>query len=176
MLQTGGKRVVVKSCTHTARVRLLLDMFPDARFVFIHRNPYEVFSSTLHMRSHTDWENFFQVPQEGWDSTRETQTALLGERIFDRYLEDRHLIPPENLYEIAYTDLCGNEMAVTEDIWQKLRLGGWGQAKPVLQEYVDGIKGYQRNALNIDDRTKELVWRYWRNAFDAFGYPKEYPA
>jgi hypothetical protein len=176
MLQTGGKRVVVKSCTHTARIRLLLDMFPDARFVFIHRNPYEVFSSTLHMRSHTDWENFFQVPQEGWDTTRETQTALLGERIFDRYLEDRHLIPPENLYEIAYTDLCGNEMQVMEDIWTKLRLDGWGQAKPVLQEYTDGLKGYKRNALKIDDRTKDLVWRYWRNAFDAFGYPKEYPA
>src|SRR5688572_11631991 len=29
MLQTGGKQVVVKSCTHTARIRILLEMFPN---------------------------------------------------------------------------------------------------------------------------------------------------
>ena len=29
MLATGGKRVVVKSCPHSARIRMILDVFPD---------------------------------------------------------------------------------------------------------------------------------------------------
>ncbi len=44
-----GRPLVLKSPPHTARIRLLLELFPDARFVHIHRNPYVVFRSTRHM-------------------------------------------------------------------------------------------------------------------------------
>ena len=44
----NGRPLVLKSPPHTARIRLLLDLFPDARFVHIHRNPYVVFRSTKH--------------------------------------------------------------------------------------------------------------------------------
>lgn len=176
MLATGGKRVVVKSCTHTARIRLLLEMFPDARFVHIHRNPYEVFLSTLHMRSHTDWENFFHLPYENWDEERVRQTLLMGQRIFQRYLEDRSLIPPENLYEIAYADLVGQEMAVLEDLYQHLRLPGWQRTAPVIQQYVDGLAGYETNKLkSISRKEKRMVREYWGQAFEAFGYDEAYP-
>ncbi len=176
MLATGGKRVVVKSCTHTARIRLLLEMFPDARFLFIHRNPYEVYLSTLHMRSHTDWENFFHLPYDNWEEERARQTLITGQRIFERYVEDRHLIPEENLYEIAYADLVGQEMEVMADIYDRLRLPGWGTARPVLQGYVDGLAGYQRNKLKkISRKEKRQVYEHWRVAFDAFGYDADYP-
>jgi len=175
MLQTGGKRVVVKSCAHTARIRIILEMFPDARFIYIHRNPYEVYSSTLHMRSHTDWENFFHAPWDNWEQERERQTLLLGERIFDRYIQDRHLIPEENLVEIAYADLVGNEMKVVGEVWEKLGFGDWEGAEPILTEYVDGLKGYKTNKLHFDDKMKAKVYEAWRQCFDTFGYSKDYP-
>lgn len=37
-----AKPLLVKSPVHTARVRLLLKLFPRARFVFIHRHPLQV--------------------------------------------------------------------------------------------------------------------------------------
>lgn len=176
MVATGGKRVIVKSCTHTARIRIILEMFPDARFVFIHRNPYEVFLSTIHMRTHTDWENFFQLPYENWDDERIRQTLITGQRIFERYVEDRHLIPPENLYEIAYADLVGNEMAVLEDLYARLRIPGWESNRAALQTYVDGLQGYQTNKLKtISRKEKRMVYEHWRVAFDAFGYDESYP-
>ncbi|MCB9672884.1 MAG: sulfotransferase [Alphaproteobacteria bacterium] len=174
MLQTGGKRVVVKSCTHTARVRMLLEMFPNAKFVYISRHPYEVFASTLHMRSHTDWENFFQVPEENWEQQRENQTLLLGQRIFDRYAEDRHLIPEENLVELKYHELVGNEMEAMEGIWRKFDLDDWDGAERVLGEYVAGLSGYKRNKLKIKAKQKESVQQYWASAFEHGGYSPDY--
>jgi hypothetical protein len=35
-----GRLLVLKSPGHTCRIRVLLDMFPDAKFVHIHRDPY----------------------------------------------------------------------------------------------------------------------------------------
>jgi hypothetical protein len=174
MLQTGGKRVVVKSCTHTARIRLLLEMFPNAKFVHIHRHPYRVFASTLHMRSHTDWENFFQVPEEGWDDERVRQTLMLGKRIFDRVTEDRHLIPAGNLVEIAYDDLVKDELGTMRMLYERLGLPGWTEAEKAISAYVRGIGDYQVNKLKLTPKNKNLVWEQWRSSFDAYGYPKEY--
>jgi hypothetical protein len=174
MLQTGGKRVVVKSCTHTARIRILLEMFPDAKFVHIHRHPYEVFASTLHMRSHTDWENFFQVPDVDPELVRRTQTLALGQRLFERVIEDRHLIPEGNYLEIAYQDLVGHEAEAIERIYSQFQLPNWDKCKPVLDQYVSGLAGYKRNKLNLDQRSRDDVWEWWGAAFQAFGYDRDY--
>jgi len=173
MLQTGGKRVVVKSCTHTARIRMLLEMFPDAKFVHIHRNPYEVFASTMHMRSHTDWENFFHVPDADVQLLRRQQTLQLGQRVYERIAEDRHLVPDGNYIEIAYEDLCGNELEHIRRIYAQFGLPGWAEAEPVLQSYVAGLEGYQRNQLNLDPKLRDDIYHWWRPAFEAFGYDKD---
>lgn len=174
MLQTGGDRVVVKSCTHTARIRLLLEMFPDARFVYIHRHPYEVFASTLHMRSHTDWENFFQLPEGDWEQSRRQQTLIIGQRMFERYVADRHLIPEGQLIEIAYADLVGRELEHLENIYRTFELPDWERAEVVLRGYVEGLRGYKRNQLTLPERDRDAVYDHWRIAFEAFGYDRHH--
>ncbi len=176
MLATGNKRVVVKSCPHTARIRLLLELFPDARFIHIHRNPYEVFASTLHMRSKTDWENFFQRPPEEFITQRWEHTAAIGRRIYDRVIEDRALIPKENFVEIAYSDFVGNELPMLRDIYAQLRLPDWDRQEATLKPYLDSLRGYKRNKLTISEDLREFVYDRWRPVFDTYGYAKEYPA
>lgn len=173
MFQTGGKRVIVKSCAHMARIRLLLEMFPDARFVYVHRDPYEVFASMLHMRGHTDWENFLQVPQGDWDHQLQEETLHLGERLFDRYLQDRPLIPDDHLLEFRYDELVGHEIEHIERVFARFGLPGIQRARPVLEKYVSGLKGYRRNQLRITDEQKAAVKERWGFVFDAFGYEKD---
>ena len=174
MLAEEGKRVVVKSCTHSARIRILLEMFPDAKFIHIHRNPYEVFASTVHMRSHTDWENFFQVPYENVEEQRVEQTAIIGERIYRRLIEDRSLIPEKNFYEIAYDDFCGNELEKLREIYTQFELPDWDQYEASISDYLEEISGYQRNKLKINRKLKKTVYDRWKFVFDEFGYDQEY--
>jgi omega-hydroxy-beta-dihydromenaquinone-9 sulfotransferase len=42
-----GKPLVLKSPLHTGRIATLMKLHPDARFIHLARNPYEVFPSTL---------------------------------------------------------------------------------------------------------------------------------
>lgn len=39
------RRLLLKSPCHTGRIRLLLKLYPQAKFVFVHRNPLEIFIS-----------------------------------------------------------------------------------------------------------------------------------
>ena len=41
----NGKRMILKNPVNTAKIKLLLDMFPDAKFIHLYRNPYEVYLS-----------------------------------------------------------------------------------------------------------------------------------
>ncbi len=44
-----GKRVVLKNPFHSLRMKLLSEIFPNAKFIHIHRHPYKVVPSTINM-------------------------------------------------------------------------------------------------------------------------------
>ena len=94
--------LVLKSPPHTARIRLLLRLFPDSRFVHIHRNPYAVFGSTKHMIQAV--YPAFQLQKcatpDGDDRIISVYTEL-----YDAYFEDRSLVPEGRLCDVGYEDL-----------------------------------------------------------------------
>src|SRR5260370_40110256 len=49
------RRLILKSPPHSCRIKVLLQLFPEARFVHIVRNPYVVFPSTVHL-----WKALYQ--------------------------------------------------------------------------------------------------------------------
>jgi hypothetical protein len=176
MLATGGKRVIVKSCPHSARIRMILELFPEAKFIHIHRHPARAFRSMVHMRKTVDWENFFQVPAPEFLEQRWDHTATIGGRLYTRLIEDRALIPEGNLVEIAYKDLIGNELPVLRELYKNLDIPDWGQFEKVITPYLDSIKGYKVNELSIEPELEEYVYDRWRNVYDTYGYDKEYRA
>src|SRR5437868_13825696 len=48
-LVNGGKKLLLKSPANTARVKEILSLYPDAKFIHIYRNPFDVFQSHLHL-------------------------------------------------------------------------------------------------------------------------------
>jgi hypothetical protein len=176
MLQTGGKRVVLKSCPHSARIRMLLDMFPDAKFIHIHRHPARSFRSMLHMRGKVDWENFMHAPQRAFIDERWEMQAELSNRLYTRIIEDRELIPKENLVEVAYRDLVGNERDFLRDTYAKLEIPEWDRFDAVLKPYLDSIQGYKVNKLEIDTKLEDFVYDRLRLVYDTYGYEKRYTA
>ena len=46
----NGKRLLIKNPANTARITTLLELFPEANFIHIYRNPYKVYLSTMKMR------------------------------------------------------------------------------------------------------------------------------
>ena len=67
-------------------MRLLLKLFPDAKFIFIHRNPYEVFLSGAHMASTTYGWMFLQQPS---DEDMQEYILSQGSILHDEYFRCR---------------------------------------------------------------------------------------
>src|SRR5262249_32691420 len=84
-----GRPLLLKSPGHTCRIRMLLELFPEAKFVHIYRNPYVVFQSTRHM---------YQKAWPWWCLQRPDKTSSDDriirqyKEVFELYFEQRSLI------------------------------------------------------------------------------------
>ena len=173
----NDRPIVLKSPPHTARVALLREMFPDARFVHIRRDPYDVFRSTRHMvattmrywrlqrpASHADAD-----PDAGEDD--DTRILRIYREMYDAYFDQRPEIPTGHLCEVAYEDLVRDPTGQVASLYDALGLPGFDSVRPRLDAYLGSISGYRKNAateLSGPDRAR--VAREWRRCFEAWGY------
>jgi hypothetical protein len=93
------RSLLLKSPPHTARIRHLLELFPDAKFVHIRRDPYRVIQSSLHT---------FRV-LHGWHSLQgpaledlETWTLQLYTQMHRAFFAQVQSIPAGHFHEIAF--------------------------------------------------------------------------
>ncbi len=164
---TGGTQFLSKNPPHTARVKEILEMFPDAKFIYLVRNPYTVFESTRSFFTNTI------APlklQEFSDADIEKNILESYEKLYKKYEEDKHLIPEGNLVEVKFEDFEADALAMTEKIYEQLQLPGWEEARPAIEQYVGSKKGYKKNKYQYDARTVELVEKHWKFALEQWAY------
>ncbi len=164
------RTLLIKSPPHTARIRTILEMFPDARFVHIHRHPYRVFQSQQHFFDTAGWYTYLQKPDI--DAIDEG-ILRRHEVMYDAYFEDLPLIAKERIIDIRFDDLEANSVDEIGKIYEHLALDGFASFKPKLREYVDSLKGYQKNKFaDLDPATKAVVAERWKRSFDHGNYVK----
>jgi hypothetical protein len=142
-------------------------MFPNARFLYLKRNPYTVFESTRSFFTNTIQPLRLQdiTPEE-----IEANAVEIFRRLYYKYEAEKQLIPPDNLAEIKFEDFEADPFGMTEMIYKKLDLPGFRESKENIQRYLDRKKGYRKNNYTCDDRTLEIVDKNWKMALDGWGY------
>ena len=165
---TDPRRLVIKSPAHTARVRTLLELFPDAKFIHLSRHPYELYSSTMMLwRSLNEVQGLQAVDDDAWVSDWVIDSLR---RMYDAYLEDRTLLADDQLIELRYEDLSQDPKAFVRDIYERLQLGDFAPIEAPLDAHLADVKSYRANRHALDDASRELVEREWGPYFAEFGY------
>jgi len=169
-LHADGRRLLLKNPVNTARVPLLLELYPDARFVFIHRSPYEVFPSTMNL--HRKILGLTAL-QSVTDDDIESNVLEIYGHVMRQYLVDREQIPAGRLIEVAYADLDDAPEQTVASIYSSLDLDGHEQAAPLIEAYVRSQSGYRKNSFGaLSDRAVELIEQHWGFTFDEWSYER----
>ena len=140
-LRHGPRTLVLKSPAHTAKVSTLLEIFPQARFVHIRRNPYDVFASTLKanqvMRAHSD-----NLQSDIVDLAEPILNSYA--KLNDAYLEERRAIPGGHLHEVRFEDLERDPVKEIERTYQALGLPDFAVCRSQLEAYCGQLKTYEK--------------------------------
>lgn len=169
-IHAGGRRLVLKNPVNTARVRLLLELFPDAKFIHAYRSPYAVFASTGHMQGQLLPITTLQSLPRG---DRSDAILELYAEMMRRYFEDRALIPPGNLVEVRFEDVERDPVGEVRRLYDVLGLPGYAAMEPRLKAYVSSLRTYQKNALEISAADRRSVDERWGFAIAELGYGVE---
>jgi hypothetical protein len=161
-----GKRIILKSPPHTGRIRTLLERFPDAKFVHIHRNPYSIFPSTVNLWKRLSKDEGLQRPKNGFnDYVFDSLNTM-----YETFDEDVKLLKPEQFCDIAYNTLAASPVETLEKIYGQLQLGGFEDVRPVVTDYAASQKSYKKNKFSMEAELKAEIAVRWKRYFERFGY------
>jgi hypothetical protein len=162
------KKLLLKNPHNTGRVKELLELFPDAKFIFIHRDPYTVFRSTKKLYMQMIGSQFLQFL-----SQKEIEKLIVDNNasILKKYLAERELIPVGNLVEIRFDQLESAPLETVKSIYDQLGIAGFEEAKPAISAYLDSVKGYKKNKFKpLRNSLKDRIDTEWKPWFETFGY------
>ena len=158
-----------KNPPHTGKVKTLVEMYPNAKFIYLMRNPYTVFESSRSFFTNTIAPlELHSIPLE------EMEQNILRNymELYKAYQEQKQFIPEGNLFEVRFEDIEKDALGITERIYRELNIPGWETARPAIEQYVAGKKGYKKNKYQYDPRTVQLVNEAWGTVLDEWGYER----
>ncbi len=163
-----ARRLVMKSPPHTARVPVLLELFPNAKFVHLVRDPVTLFASTLNLWMSLGKKHGFQTPVQS--EALEAKVFREFRTIHESYEAAKASIPAGNLIEVRYeefvTDLVGN----MQKIYEGLKLEGFEDVRPKLEEYAARNKSYETNKYQITGEQRAKIAAHWGDIIAQQGY------
>jgi len=173
LINTKGKRLIVKNPVNTARIKFLLKLYPDAKFLYIYRNPITVFLST---------QRFFKnllptlILQDTNDEFVEKMIFDVYKKLINDYLEQKSLIPEGNLLELKYEDFEKDPVEESKNIYNKLLNEDFDKVKDNFSKYFESTKGYNKNKYEIDLSTVNKIKEKLGTFMDMYDYdiPEEF--
>ncbi len=168
----ANRPIVLKSPSHTYRVPLLLEMFPHAKFVYIHRDPYAVYNSSVHLRQAIFNDNALGEPNF---NGLEEDALFTYERCIQRYEATKPLIPAGQLHELRFADLEADPVAEMRQVYERLQLPGWERVEPAIRRQMPEHTQYRKNRFAMDAATMRRVYGRLKFAFELYGYDSGFP-
>ena len=168
-LKHGGRPLVMKTPASAARLKLLTKLFPDARYIYLSRNPLKVFPSTVKL-----WRALYSVQglhnPPYLDRWLDDYVLDMFARLTEDYEEDRHLIPPDRLIELRYEDLIKDPIAILRDIYARLDIGDFAAAEEPMLAYLNTQKEHRVSEYEMPPKLKRKIVERLAPYIDRFGY------
>jgi hypothetical protein len=167
VFNTGGTRYIGKNPCHLTRIGLIKEMFPTAKFIFIHRHPYKVIESLYHFILSVFPGVQLQDVPPGFSRVN---VFNLYKKSMDAYFCDRDKIPASDLIELKMDDFVEDIPRHLNDIYAKFGLGDFSKVSSRFNHYLDQNTAPERLPNPPAQETIGLVDQYASGIMQKLGY------
>lgn len=161
--------LILKSPGHTARIRILLDLFPDARFIHIRRNPFDVFRSTQGLYQKGIPRGYLQEAP----GPEQINAGIIRRyaETYQAFFEQSKLVPEGQITEICFENLEKDMLNQVKQIYAALAIPGFEAARPALERYIASLQGYKKNRhAALPEVLRKQIIAAWEPCFEAWNY------
>ncbi|MDX9905650.1 MAG: sulfotransferase [Bacteroidales bacterium] len=163
-----GKRLLLKNPFHSLRIPFIREVFPNAKFIHLHRHPYEVVASSLSL-----WKVVARDNQlKGKPVFPGTEAVAEGLKKFYSVIErDLAGLPENNYFEISYESLVKDPILELNRLYVRLGMDFSDAARQNMAARLQKVSNFRKNTYTFDDSQKELVYRVLSKEFEQYHYP-----
>jgi len=167
----SGKPIVSKNPFNSLRIRELNKLFPEARFIHIYRNPFDVIPSTIHM---------WNIIQQQNSLNRQGRKPELDEvvTVFDRVLSairnDKESLPEKRFYEMPFEDLESDPVKEITKLYKAFNLNYNDEFEKKMISFLSDLQGFQKNIFHLTTAEKTRIYSRLRHHMEHFGYNQNF--
>ena len=170
---SGGDRTFLnKNALFALRVRSVYERFPDARFIYLVRHPYDALPSFLHM-FHEKWH--VHSPEIGTNSPQARALARMAVDYYTYALDCRTLIPSDQFAVVRYEDLVADPRSAVEDLYARLDLPISDAFRARLIEATRDQRAFvSEHEYDLEQfgLTRETIYAALKDVFEEFGFER----
>ena len=170
----GGERWVLKSPQHLEQIPALLQVFPDATFVFTHRDPVSVIASNATMIAYTarfSAETVDPVKIGHYWADRIEEMLRAGMR-------DHALLPSDRTIDVAFDQFMADDLAMVERIYAVADQPFTDDARAAMEAFIAAHPRGRHGSVRYDlagdfDLDAAMLRNRLRDYTDEFGVTLE---
>lgn len=140
-----GKTLVFKSPSNTARIQELLEIYPDAKFIHIVRNPTDVIPSTINLYRKLLPEFSLQNEQ---DVELTTYVFNFYQQVMHKYMETKGNLASDQLFELKYEEFVQHPIKTMQEAFSQLELANSMEG---LEDFFNSRKQFTKNQFQVDE-------------------------
>ena len=169
-LDQNTEQLLIKNPVYTARPAHLYEMYPNAKFIHIHRHPYKIFVS---MRNYYQ-KLFPQLALQNYDHVNIDEVIFKTYRQMMINLKTQTQDLPSNRYaEIGFEQFQSDPMGELSRVYAQLNLGDFEADQPAFTAYLESIKSYKKNEFTLPAELISKIDENWSDLYTDWGYVGE---
>ena len=159
-LINNNKQLILKSPPNTSRIETLLEIFPNAKFVYLHRDPRQVYKSLM---------GFWEISNKNYClqniSKNEIEKIILQsyDKTMKIYYSIKSKIPKENLCEVKFESLKNAPYSCFKMIYERLGFDDLKNFENGLKKFIDSTQNYPFIDYELTLNEDFLVGECWSN-------------
>ena len=162
-----GKRLLLKNPFHSMRIPLLLEMYPNAKFIHIHRHPFEIVPSTIHMWNVVGSENNLKGK---FIKPKPEEVVTVLDRMLIYIQEKLEFVPQNAKIEIGFSELEKDAVSTIKKIYNKLELNYSQEFETKVKAWLLKEKSYKKNKYELLESEKEMIKNRMEKHFIYYNY------
>jgi omega-hydroxy-beta-dihydromenaquinone-9 sulfotransferase len=163
-----GRRLLLKNPAHSARIPLLLALFPGAKFIHIHRDPSAVFHS---MRKFYHRMLPILALQDYRPADIDGHILWAYPELMNRLLDSLAALPAGDAIVVRYDELVADPANTLKRIYRDLNLGDFERVKYAIEAYAREHLHGMSPAPTLDRQTASRLALDWGSVYTRLGYP-----
>jgi omega-hydroxy-beta-dihydromenaquinone-9 sulfotransferase len=179
MYYTGQNQVISHAHYSICRIKTLLESFPDAKFIYLARSPYQVVPSHLSLNCNILdrlWgiKNIPSDKLKRWFERKYKYDIELYKYFYD--LRKNKEIPEDNVIILRYNELHADLYESFEKIVNYTKISPSNQLRQVFRHQAQLQKSYKRkhSVMKLEEfgLTKEKIAKDFSFVFDEYNFDK----